>query len=306
MKRLRRAAGKHEPRRHRRHRTEMDTGCLVFFGALVLGVLGFLAVACAGNPPPLDKDLIICLSTCNGGCEKVGGTWICIPNVPPPPPPPDCEKLEVPWCHKEVPPKFCGDCQHQPPAARCPIMAPECDDPPPPPDSWDCPFNIPSANDVPGAEVLVKQEGHNVSFVVRGRFGEEHYCQPGLWPEACEAVRTFGLPIPDGHPNQIGWTQRFMQQTAAHFVMGQCTGSGEQCPITFDTFYVIGGVNQNHPRNVRWGAGTQFTDHWTWKKKDGRLVSGQWAIASAHGKGYVRVCIAGGTICGVSKFEVNH
>jgi hypothetical protein len=102
--------------------------------------------------------------------------------------------------------------------------------------------------------------------------------------------------------------------------MDRCTGTGEQCPITFDPFIcmtragqileraeAIGAecINQNHPANVRAGCGGQFTDHETWVKIDGHVIRGAWWWATAHGKGYIRAQNADGSVVGVSSFEVN-
>jgi hypothetical protein len=88
--------------------------------------------------------------------------------------------------------------------------------------------------------------------------------------------------------------------------MAVCTGTPSQCPITFDPFYVIGGVNQNHPANVAAGCGEQFVDDPSWVKVDGFLLQGMFWTATAHGKGKIRACNADETVCTDSSFEVDH
>jgi len=113
---------------------------------------------------------------------------------------------------------------------------------------------------------------------------------------------------PDGHPQRLACEQQFLEGCGPLFEMAECTGTPSQCPVAFDPWYVIDGVNQNHPNNVEAGCGGQFTDHVSWVKIGGvgMPISGQMWRSSAHGKGKIKACNAAGTVCGVSSFEVDH
>jgi hypothetical protein len=104
--------------------------------------------------------------------------------------------------------------------------------------------------------------------------------------------------------------------------MDRCTGTGEQCPITFDPFICMSRagqvyerweahalgilcVNQNHPANVRAGCGEKFTDHETWVKVGGHVIRGAFWWSTAHGKGYIRAENVDGSVAGVSAFQID-
>jgi len=158
--------------------------------------------------------------------------------------------------------------------------------------------------DQAGKRVDVKPElqGANVSATPRGEFGVDYYCQPDMnWPEACAAMKSFGPVAPDGHPQRMACEAQFLGQPCPTFSMGTCGDTPEYCPVTFDPFYVIGGENQNHPVNV--AAGCDGAD---WEKVGGHVVRGMFWLATAHGRGTIKACNKGGTVCTESRFEVDH
>jgi len=244
------------------------------------------------------------LPACNGNwkdiakCIADGGEWdpvneICLPKpAPTPSPTPTPQPTPTPT----------------PAPTPTPVPSPTPSPEPTPTPPGVCTLGTPHITGVVRGEIQVKKEGRmNVSATPRGQFGRAYYCSEDMnWPEACAEGRVFGPVAPDGHPQRVACEQHFLGACGPHWTMAVCTGSGNQCPITFDPFYVIDGVNQNHPRNVASGCGEQFKDHPSWAKQDGHIVAGNFWIASAHGKGYVKACDATGTICGVSNFEVNH
>jgi hypothetical protein len=117
------------------------------------------------------------------------------------------------------------------------------------------------------------------------------------WPEACTAGRVFGPVAPDGHPQREACEAQFMEAPCPYF-MGRCTGVGAECPITYDPYFVIGGVNQNHPRNRHCGEED-------WVKVDGHVINGTFWLASAHGKGHVIACNADQSVCTKSGFTID-
>jgi hypothetical protein len=121
------------------------------------------------------------------------------------------------------------------------------------------------------------------------------------WPEACAVPPCPGAVAPEGHPQRPACEAQFLEQPCPTFAMDRCTGTGEQCPITWDTYIVIDGVNQLHPANVR--AGCREATYI--KDPNGRLLSGEWWKATAHGKGYLKACNVDGTVCGTSTFEID-
>ena len=132
-------------------------------------------------------------------------------------------------------------------------------------------------------EIRPEFNGKHVTFDPFACFGTEYYCLPEVgWPEACNAGRSCGPVAPEGHPKRVQWEQAFMEQPCAFFSYESSSH------MSFDTFYMIGGVNQNHPRNVEICGQEQFGDDPSWVKVDGFLQAGQWAQASVHGDG--RVC----------------
>jgi hypothetical protein len=194
----------------------------------------------------------------------------------------------------------------------------------PTPEPPACPYLVPTARQLRNygyrVEINPKKEGRNVGFVNRAYWpsveGWPYYCQEGMWPERCEQIlngdhgKKFGPVVPDGTPKAIedACNAVFLEQPCPTFRMAECTGTGGQCPITFDPFYMQGDppVNQNHPRNVRPPACPE--DYI--KDADGHPLEGQWRIASAHGKGRVEACSFGEEdnppVCTTSKFQVNN
>jgi len=144
-----------------------------------------------------------------------------------------------------------------------------------------------------------------VSASPTGRFGREYYCTAEMnWPEACAAGRAEGPVAPDGHPQRMACEAQFMEQPCPMF-----SEHDPQGHWSFDPWFVIDSVNQNHPKNVEAGCGTQFEDHPSWVKRPhrGRLYiqEGMWWMATVHGDLKIKACMAGGTICGVSTFRVD-
>jgi len=149
---------------------------------------------------------------------------------------------------------------------------------------------------------LDPQAGKWISGTPVAAFGSVYYCQPGMnWPEACANPPSPGPVAPEGHPQRIACEAQFLEQPCPTFSMARCTGTGEQCPVTWDTYIVIDGVNQLHPDNVK--AGCRESTYV--KDPDGRLLSGEWWKATAHGKGYLKACNFDGSVCGVSTFEID-
>lgn len=189
------------------------------------------------------------------------------------------------------------------------IRTGSCGEPSPPPVA--CPLNTPTASwlKAQGARVEVRPEIHGatVSATPLAAFGNDYYCQPEVnWPEACAEGRTFGPVAPEGHPNRLECEQQFLEQCGPVFSMAVCTGTPDQCPVTFDPFYVIGGVNQNHPSNVAAGCGGQFTDHESWVVVPGNgVVEGAMWASIAHGKGHIKACNGPKTVCTQSGFEID-
>jgi hypothetical protein len=181
---------------------------------------------------------------------------------------------------------------------------------PPEPPQVACPLNTPTASwlKAQGIRVEVRPEIHGatVGATPLAEFGTAYYCQESVaWPEACAAGRTFGPVAPDGHPKRLECEQAFLEECGPVMSMSSCTGTSGECPVTFDPFYYINGQNQNHPSNVAAGCGGQFTDHDSWVKVDGGVVSGAMWASIAHGKGYIKACNGPGTVCTSSSFEVD-
>jgi hypothetical protein len=133
--------------------------------------------------------------------------------------------------------------------------------------------------------------------------GVPYYCTEAVaWPEACAAGRLFGPVAPDGHPERLVCEQYFLQGCGPKFSMAECAGSGNECPITFDPFYVINGVNQNHPSNVIAGCNGYDWEKTSW----GAVLKGSFWTASAHGKGTIKACNASESVCTTSAFVVDN
>lgn len=123
------------------------------------------------------------------------------------------------------------------------------------------------------------------------------YCRNAGWTDG----RSRCAVAIDGHPERLPCEAHFLEAPCPTFSADRCTGTGDQCPITYDPFIVIDGLNQNHPENVRAGCreSTFVTD------PAGQVISGEWWKASAHGKGFLKACNADGSVCGVSAFEID-
>ncbi|KKN07292.1 hypothetical protein LCGC14_1068650 [marine sediment metagenome] len=285
-------------------------GCLVFFVAFVLAAAGFFAVACGGKPPPVDCRVL----GCDLGlvCEKVDDVYRCVPTPPcklgecpegqvcvngkcEPKPPWKCE-LNMPGCHEVG--QTCSTveqpCWHNPTtnSKHC-EEAPACESPP----SGECTFGTPKASEAMNPEYKIQRQSR---MIVTGTpiatFGEDYYCQLGLWPEACAKGRTRGPVAPDGHPQRLACEQQFNEQPCPTYSAVESNGH-----ISFDPWFVIRGVNQNHPKNV--AAGCNGED---WVKEGQYTQSGMWYVATVHGDTRVMGCIADGKVCGVSKFRVDN
>jgi len=139
--------------------------------------------------------------------------------------------------------------------------------------------------------IMVKRHGgKSITLQPKARFGKDYYCQPGMnWPAMCAAPRR-GPVAPEGHPARTACEAQFLEAPCPT-VYGVCTGTGEQCPITFDPYYMIDGKNQNHPANKE-------CDEAGWIKEDGHVVEGEIWRATAHGKGNVVACDKSKTVCG--------
>jgi len=131
-----------------------------------------------------------------------------------------------------------------------------------------------------------------------GEFGRIYYCQPGLWREACRAGRSFGPVVPPGHPDEQACVTAFLGAPCPYWG-GECTGTGNECPITYDPYFVIGGVNQNHPKNVEAGCRVE-----TWWPGRGQPRRGEWWVATSHGRGYLTACDGTRTVCGKSPWVI--
>jgi hypothetical protein len=177
----------------------------------------------------------------------------------------------------------------------------------------ECPFNTPTAawmeaNDY-RCGVNPKREGRKNfgATATCNRWpdladGTKYYCQPGLWPERCAGGQPGGPVAPDGHPKRVACERQFLQLDCPEFSYQSNTH------MSFDPFYVINDVNQNHPRNVRvcgqqTGLEPDYEDHPSWKRDDrGYIKRGQWSIAMAAGNG--KVCAEAKD--GVAKACVNY
>ena len=199
---------------------------------------------------------------------------------------------------------FCGECQHQRPSDKCPIKAPDCADPPPPPPPVGaCTLGTPKASETPSAQIVVQRISKMiVGSTPKGCFGKEYYASAEMnWPEAAAAGRTCGPVAREGHPQRVACEAQFMEQPCPTYSTTQALGH-----ISFDPWFVIDGVNQNHPKNVAAGCGKQFEDHESWIKEGQYIQSGMWLRATVHGDTKVMACMSNGTICGVSKFRVDN
>ena len=227
--------------------------------------------------------------------------------------------------------------KHWPPTEECPELTVACENPlpqpqckaedecncwrglvriqcPGPPPIGDCTLGTPTARSLfdqgKRVEIRPKKEGaKGMSATPLGEFGPAYYCQEGLWPEACAAGRTFGPVAPDGHPNRVACEQVFLEECGPVLSQAVCLSPVGDCPITFDPFIVINGLNQNHPRNVRQGCGTQLEDHASWKKEliagGLKVVEGAMPWSTAHGNGRVKACNGDASVCTVSTFVID-
>lgn len=225
---------------------------------------------------------------------------------PPGPVPEPCLEVPGPWCHEAG---LTCDCRHQPPGDKCPswVACSPIPTPTPTPEPVRCTLGTPTALALlqAGQRVDIRPEIHgaNVSATPRGEFGSDYYCQPEMgWPEACASMKHFGPVAPDGHPQRMACEAVFLGQPCPTFSMATCGSSAPgACPVTFDPFYVVDGINQNHPVNV--AAGCNGAD---WQKVGGHVVEGMFWLATAHGRGTIKACNAGAKVCTESRFEVDH
>lgn len=180
-----------------------------------------------------------------------------------------------------------------------------CPEPPPP--VGECNLGTPTARSMfaQGKRVQVRPDMHgaNISATPQAQFGQEYYCTQEMnWPEACAAGRVFGPVAPDGHPQRMACEAQFLEQPCPTFQMAECKGTPQQCPVSFDPYYVINGVNQNHPNNVAAGCNG---DDWV-TQPGGGVLRGMFWTASAHGRGTIRACSKDEVVCTTSSFIVDH
>jgi hypothetical protein len=184
-------------------------------------------------------------------------------------------------------------------------------EPPPPPPPTTCTLNTPTAraaaaagmnptinvqrtNAGPLSEPLA---GKWISGTPLAAFGVA-YCRNAGWTDG----RSRCAVAIDGHPERLPCEKRFLEAPCPTFSADRCTGTGYECPITYDPFIVIDGKNQNHPENVRAGCReSTFVPN----PEGSGVLAGEWWKASAHGKGFLKACNADGSVCGVSTFEID-
>lgn len=147
---------------------------------------------------------------------------------------------------------------------------------------------------------LREPKGKWISATPYACFGRAYYCSIG-WAEACAEGKNCGPVAPEGNPQRLACEQRFLEAPCPTFTMDHCTGTGDQCPITWDPYIVIGGVNQFHPENVRAGC----RESKIVRDPAGNLILGEWWKATAHGKGFLKACNGDRSVCGISTFEIN-
>jgi hypothetical protein len=170
------------------------------------------------------------------------------------------------------------------------IFAPEGPPPPPPPPPppAGCTLGTPPATEVPGATFNVKAHGRGLTTTPLGRFGKAYYCTPEAdWPEACADGRDFGPVAREGHPQRRACEIAFVGSQCPRW-KGECTGTGNQCPITFDT--LIG--DNPHPMNANAGCPDPHPNH----QENPEVFWGRPA-----GKGWVFACNHDFTVCGKFK-----
>lgn len=177
------------------------------------------------------------------------------------------------------------------------------DEEPPPPPEWMPPTAAELAQAGHRVEIRPQREGgKNVGYTPWAEFGRDYYCREEVdWPEACAEGRSRGPVAPEGHPKRVEWEKHFLGQPCATFSYE----SNEH--MSFDPYYVIDGVNQNHPRNVRVCGQTKFGGDPSWVKEEHGghfyISRGQWSIASAHGNGEVCAEAKGGVGRKCMKYE---
>jgi hypothetical protein len=66
-------------------------------------------------------------------------------------------------------------------------------------------------------------------------FGADYYCRIG-WTAACNEGRRTGPVAPDGHPQRVACERAFMGVRCPRFLHSKCSGTGDQCPLTFDPY----------------------------------------------------------------------
>lgn len=139
--------------------------------------------------------------------------------------------------------------------------------------------------------------GRGFQFTPKARFGKDYYCSKEMnWPEACAAGRSEGPVAPDGHPQRLACERQFTGSTACPLAkMRKCTGSGAQCPITFDAWVWDANLGKEVPHNINRVAGCTEEEM---LPQNGTQVRGQWLQPS--GKGTFAVCFEDGQTCSVS------
>ena len=288
---------------------------------LAVTLAAFLTVGCGVKIPPLDCRTLGCPSgrACVGAAD---GGWQCFPVTPPNPckpspcdpaetcvplpsgaecrpPDPVCKEGEICGCWVKRPGEAwtkLPDCP--PPTPTCPATCPEgqhCVDPEKgcvpkpsdPPKPGKCLYETPSARQLQAEgknpSINVHRQGAMaVSGTPVANFGAAYYCAIG-WAEACAEGKVRGPVAPDGDPNRLACEGQFLEAPCPTFSMAECTGTGAQCPITFDPYICLPGgdpkcVNQNHPSNV--AAGCRES---TWIRDAGKVVKGEfwWATWSS-------------------------
>lgn len=210
---------------------------------------------------------------------------------------PTCYKPYVPPVMPPVVEPTCPECLEgfvcTDPKIGCVKKGPEG---PLPPVS-ECTLGTPTAREAKAQgknpTLNVQREGaKRVSATPVADFGYEYYCSIG-WAEACAEKRRRGPVAPDGHPQREVCEAHFLETECPVFREAVCTGTGPQCPMTFDTWFVINGVNQPHPRNLKCDSRFDVKD------ADGHLLISSFWTAIFSGKGKAAACNADGSVCGV-------
>lgn len=158
-------------------------------------------------------------------------------------------------------------------------------------------------------EVKLKKQGKKrVNMTIVGDFGKleggEYY--KDIWPERYAEGKTWGPLAPDGHPERLAREAAFMEQPCPEWFAYDEVPSGSP-PYNFDPWFVQGGENQNHWRNVEAGCGTWKEPHESWVYWPGTLKvkSGMFWAFTVHGNLKVKACIGNGGHCTISRFRID-